>query len=165
MTQVYSITIEPRNTEYRQLIDVACLLGRQGLFVVQKSSEATQKFIDAFSIYVNSIQERDEWPGTKLGERIGFASGRGSGAKIYEFVLVNGSLELLKGTAEGLFEWLHPQLPEDLCFLDFEGRPWLTTISHERDAYLCVTQDQLSVIVAAVPNLKICLDEEIEDKG
>ena len=96
-------------------------------------------------------EQRDECPGTKLHGRKGV---------VYGFVLVSASLELLKSAANGLFEWLQPRLPDDLCFLNVEKKPWLTTISHERDAYLSVTEDQLEIILAAVPNLKVRKAEE-----
>lgn len=45
-------------------------------------------------------------------------------------------MEVLKGCAQSVFEWLQPALPEDLCLLRDNGAPLLTTIAHEKLALL-----------------------------
>ena len=131
----------------------ARMMGGTGLFVVNRFPRAEPtlaRLIDGILPYLVSKSETSEWPGTKLF---------GHTATVYAFRLAAPVFELLTSYASGLYEWLQPKLPEDLSFLCFDQRPWLTTISHERDSYLTMSEMELKSILDAVPQLEVSRDE------
>jgi hypothetical protein len=80
------------------------------------------------------MEQLSEWPGTKL------LSGT---ARVYSFDFDNDVAGLLRRAASGLFDWQQPLLPEDLALLRDDGSPWLTTIAHEHDAFLSLSEDEI----------------------
>lgn len=92
------------------------------------------------------VETRTEWPGTTL-----YA---GRTAQVTLFRLHPDVVDnLLRYTDGRLFAWL-PPLPEDLCILTAEETPWLTTIAHEKDAFLKGSPESLLRLIDAVPGLK-----------
>lgn len=79
--------------------------------------------------YLQTAEETTEWPGTQL---------LGHSARIYRYRLDPNSLAILLDAAPGLYAWRQPDLPEDLAVYDADGRVWLGSIAHERDAWIDV---------------------------
>jgi hypothetical protein len=69
------------------------------------------------------------WPGTRLGESTG-------GADLLTFQCTLHSGEVLTSEAESLWQWVQPDLPEDMCFFRQDGRPFFFSVTHERQAFL-----------------------------
>ncbi|HYZ85841.1 MAG TPA: hypothetical protein VE621_15630 [Bryobacteraceae bacterium] len=104
--------------------------------------------------FVTSVEECSEWPGTMLIDHT---------ATVFTFRLAPRVIESLLHKASGLFDWLSPALPEDLCFFRFDGDPWLTTISHERVGALDLTDSELIALREGIPNL--VLSPESDETG
>jgi Leucine-rich repeat (LRR) protein len=51
------------------------------------------------------------------------------------------SIEILKSSADSLLDWQHPNLPEDLSFLDHDGNEWLVNIAHEEMMHLRISEE------------------------
>jgi hypothetical protein len=60
---------------------------------------------------------------------------------------------MLVDTVPGLFGWTTPSRPEDLCLLRPDNVAWLTTIAHERDAYLSLMEGEDLIVRREVPGL------------
>ncbi|NEW07435.1 leucine-rich repeat domain-containing protein [Paenibacillus sp. SYP-B3998] len=60
---------------------------------------------------------------------------------------------ILKSVANRLFDWRHPGLPEDLSFLDAEGRDWLITIAHEKIARIQIDEEEAQRLSGEVKGL------------
>lgn len=65
-------------------------------------------------------------PGTEL---------LGHFANIYYYKIDDNAKEVLKKYANSLYEWLSPNLPEDLCFFKENKEVWLASIAHEKDSW------------------------------
>jgi hypothetical protein len=59
---------------------------------------------------------------------------------------------MLKALAGGLFEWVTVG-PEDPCFFRANGQVLLVTTSHERDAYMYLTEAEHETLERDFPNL------------
>jgi len=79
----------------------------------------------------------------------------GNTAMIYTLLPNATAWSVIAASAQGLYDWQHPRLPEDLCFLRRDGSPWLGTVAHERDAFLDVDDSELVELLAAVPQLSV----------
>jgi hypothetical protein len=64
---------------------------------------------------------------------------------------------VLKKATNALYGWVQPELPEDLCLLRDEKEAWLVSIAHERDSYLCLSEDERSRLLDALPQLAALL--------
>lgn len=149
----WTINVEPRGDTYYELLRTACSRGALGGFVVQGGQKNASffDFMREFEPYIISAEETNEWPGTIQG--YGDMGSSRDHPKFYKFSLKENILSLLTTHASGLYDWISPCLPEDLCFFDNRGQVWMTTISHERDAYLTLSQSELNEILKKVPKL------------
>jgi hypothetical protein len=108
-----------------------------------------------FYVFENSGLEKcaqSEWPGTKLLD---------STALVYYFDLNKDSAEHLSKASTDLYSWLLPNLPEDLCLIKDDGNPWLVTISHEKDAYLLLSEEEKNDLLLEIPELVV--KEDVKD--
>jgi len=87
-----------------------------------------------------------EWPGTVL-------SGNRS-ATLHEYRCTGDLANLLSSLANGLYDWVEPQLPEDLGFLRLDGSTWLASIAHERDAFFELSRHELESLLSREPDLR-----------
>ncbi len=150
----YGFDKTPTAKEYYELLKVSLGYCNAFLLVVRDSIELSDdgkgllKSLDEFLI---SREEKSEWPGTRLW---------GHTANIYSFELCEEALQILNNAANHLFDWVQPDLPEDLCLQREEGSPWLVNIAHEKDAYLLLSEAEYEVVVRKIPGLMISKEEE-----
>ncbi|MDZ4787257.1 MAG: hypothetical protein SGJ02_14390, partial [bacterium] len=88
--------------------------------------------------------ETSQWPGTQLLE---------SKATAFTFRADNFSKEVLKSATSGLFSWVQPELPEDLCFSYDDGSELMTTVTHEKIAYLHLNDNDKNLILKNCPQI------------
>jgi hypothetical protein len=69
----------------------------------------------------------------------------------YLFRLDAVSLDVLASSAESLFDWVWPRLPEDLHFVRTDGTTVLGTIAQEDDAWLVLTAAEYDAIAGRLP--------------
>lgn len=133
----YTITQEPMGEQYRRMLRFSAALCSQALLVVRHGcgmDERAARVLECLQPSCLCSQERSEWPGTLLLY--------GHTALVYQYVLNEQSLSILTQSANHLFEWVQPGLPEDLCLLRPNGEPWLVSICHESDAFLRMSDDE-----------------------
>ncbi len=149
MKMVFDILSEPADETYRQLLRECREYSTTALLVVRDPEDLTASAVD----FLASVEPwclrkelKSEWPGTVM---------KGFLATIYTYGLDEDSLSRFQNAATRLYQWVQPELPEDLCFLRFDGRPLLVTIMHERDAYLNMTESEAEGLMLAIPSLKL----------
>lgn len=116
---------EPKGSTYKELLNVAFSICDELLLVKRDQldlNENGKKFIGEIKPYVKEIRRQDEWPGTTL---------LGHYADVYYFDCNQELKEILIRKTERLYEWLTPELLEDVCFLK-NGEVWLATVAHEK---------------------------------
>jgi hypothetical protein len=67
----------------------------------------------------------------------------------------------MKELASGLFQWVG-YAPEDPCFFRADGEVLLVTTSHERDAYLMLSEEEYQGLRLRFPDLASLLHLEGE---
>lgn len=149
-----TISVEPTGEIYRRLLDrIAPLCGRFSL-VVRPTIElgtAASDVLQQLQPFLVANAQQDAWPGTQL---------IGDTAHVYYFTVDPRSLAILLNAAEGLYDWLQPALPEDLCFYRHAGEPLLAAISHEGDGYLDLSAEERERMVRDAPELAAILVAE-----
>jgi hypothetical protein len=144
----FDIIAEPVGQTYRALLAYAASLS--GSFTLvwrhQLSFDASAAALeDVLRPFLIEETERSEWPGTAL---------IGHSATVRTYRISADSARAL-ATVGGLFGWQSPALPEDLAFYGPDGRCWLGSIAHERDAFVTLDANALAALPAAVPGLEL----------
>ena len=148
----YTIKNEPKEGVYRDLIRYAMLCCTQFSLVVRSSiplDEDGSQFIQTLKPFLVRTEKTSRWPGTQL---------IGDFADVSHYQLSSASAELITSVSTGLFQWMQPELPEDLCLFRTPNEPWLVTIAHERDAYVNLTDDERLALEGRIPQLELQAD-------
>lgn len=151
MRQTVDISTEPRGGAYRGLVLFAVDRCSSFLLVEQQHLGLSMRARTVLAELQPSKRrewESREWPGTSLLKDYG---------TVREFALTRETAAILARTADSLYSWVQPELPEDLCLLRPGGEPWLISIAHEPDAYLNLSSDELEALLSAVPELLQCV--------
>ena len=144
---------------YTKLLDCGERFTRYALLVVQTRmsiAESGIRLLEALSPKLSRQYKANEWPGTGL---------LGEEATIHEYVLDGGTVAILRGATRDLFGWRQPDLPEDLALLRSDRTAWLTSISHERDAYLSLSREEVEALLALCPDTAALFQEEATADG
>jgi hypothetical protein len=64
------------------------------------------------------------------------------------------SAMVIRESARGLYDWVEPNLPQDLCFLR-ETEPWLINLAADRAGSLVLSPSEAQTLRAAIPGLMI----------
>jgi hypothetical protein len=148
MLQSCDIVAEPVGPSYVALIAFAATRSARFSLVWQHQLQfddgaaALEAKLRPFLVAEN---ETSEWPGTTL---------LGNGATVRMYSCSSASMRVL-ASAGGLFAWESPARPEDLAFYAPDGRCWLGSVSHERDAFVVLDIDDLDALRLQVPELKL----------
>lgn len=149
--RTYELLEEPRGTTYRKLLSAALVRCDHVLLVVRKTialGSSGTSLLDRLEQHLISRADQNEWPGTRLSD---------STAQVLRYRLTPDSLTVLAEESEGLFAWCQPERPEDPCFMRADATPWLYTVSHEREAFLRIDQDEWSEVTTSIPELRLSL--------
>jgi hypothetical protein len=122
--------------DYTELLEELLKISNKFSFVIRSNyliTEAQKNILRLFENYLSLETEVEAWPGTILSY--------GAKARIFYYSFNKESFELLKKTGNSLYEWLHPEKPEDLCFYKNEV-PVFASISHEHDSYFIMRDRQ-----------------------
>lgn len=145
--RVFDLLEEPRGDVLRRLLRSTASFATSAMLVLRDDlqlSEAGQSLLGRLQPHRLETRRGSAWPGTVL---------LGSEATLLRFALTEPVLEALLGAAEGLYGWQQPALPEDLALVRADGTVCLASISHERDAFLELTDGEYASLVKAVPEL------------
>ena len=149
---ICNLLIEPSNQDYYDLLDYALAECQYVLVAVRDTIQLNskgQEVLEKLSNYLYNEKQTDEWPGTKL---------LNNQARVLQFHYVPGSVEILKVAVSSLYQWLQPDLPEDLCLLRADETPWLVTISHENDGYFVLLDQEKNHLFSALPQYRLMME-------
>lgn len=138
----YTISREPKNEHYYHLIDFVSKNTRGILLIIQPQNKLTKKgktVLSKLNPFLITQKEVTEWPGTKLLS--------GHSALSYEYEISTSCLAIIKRVSHSLCDWKQPGLPEDIAFLRESNCAMLTTISHERDAHLSLSDAEYNELI------------------
>ena len=92
----------------------------------EKTKKGIKAIADALKKYKVFSKQTNEWPGTVTYDH--------SLHKLVLYCADINCIEVLK-SKNGIYDWLYPAAPEDLCFYK-NGSCWLATTSHEKMGFL-----------------------------
>lgn len=145
----FDIVSEPTDRTYRLLLAFCGNYASTVLLIVRQQSlltDSARAVLESLEPYRRRVERRSEWPGTVL---------LGHGADVHEYQFNDEVLLQLQTAASGLYQWVHPDLPEDLCLIKSDGTPILVTIAHEEDGYLILEAHEARQLLAVAPDLQL----------
>ena len=148
MLQTFDIITEPVGLTYRALLAFAerCSGSFSLVWRHQLSFDASAAVIEGeLRPFLLEEIETSDWPGTRLV---------GVSATVRRYKLSADSARAL-ATTDALFAWQSPARPEDLAFYAPDGRCWLGSTSHERDAFVTLDEGDLAALRTAAPSLEL----------
>ena len=132
----YTFTAEPRGDDYRLLVAYAAHLCHETQFIVRDSIDCSASAVAVLASLEPWLLQQtrvSEWAGTRL---------HGGSALLFRYRNCAETVAILGSAVGRLYDWVQPDRPEDLALMFPDGTAWLTTIAHERDAYLTMSDDQ-----------------------
>jgi hypothetical protein len=138
--QTLNCVKEPRDIEYGALLASLAPHCSEALLVLRDDiglSPGANELLEVLTAHGSASKRARSWPGTEL---------MSNEATVVRMPLTQSTLQLLTGAVSGLFDWIQPARPEDLCLLRADGSPLLVSVAHERDAYLELRPSELKLI-------------------
>ncbi|UNK17825.1 hypothetical protein MNQ98_25880 [Paenibacillus sp. N3/727] len=135
-----------RGEAYRRLIDYAVERSRFFVFANRYGmSESEEKVLYALKPFF--IEKRH------MGELYPDNAIAYSKGTYYIYKCCPEAGEILKETADSLFTWQHPNLPEDLCFWDERENDYLYVVAHEEMAGMNLDEEEAAALAESIPGL------------
>ena len=145
--EIFSYTLCRRldRKNYAALFDFAAAKGAYALLVIREGEELSsygKNLIEKLAPFLISQDLVSEWPGTLLFDHKALS---------LKYEITCACAEILKAASPGLYHWLAPRLPEDLCFLRQDGSPWFVSIAHEKDSYFSLDTREYDLLLKSLP--------------
>lgn len=109
----------PKDQLYSELIDLAFEICDEFHLVLRKDMGSLKSFDPLLKKLESSLKvmkEQSEWASTILGDN--------QKAKVYYYYTDENAKNILKESANSLYAWEQPHLPEDLSFSKMERSGW-----------------------------------------
>ena len=148
MINVYvHIMSEPRGEDFRALL-AAALPFATHLGLIMESGRPDEgnhalAVIERLRPFQVSEQATQSWPGTQIVGSIWET------VHVYDFRAP--MIDVIVEASSGLFDWINPDLPDDLHLLHADGSTLLGSTAQGRSAWLEVTPSQLDHMVTTAP--------------
>jgi len=119
------------NVQFKYLLKGLIQYSNCFQFIIREYNEksgSVNRLLEKLAPFKQIEEEVREWPGTKLLGK--------SKATLFRYTLNDKSLAILIDINKGLYDWISPDLPEDLSFFDEGGGILFASITHESDAFV-----------------------------
>ncbi|MEK6627408.1 MAG: hypothetical protein AABY53_02185 [Bdellovibrionota bacterium] len=135
MSQVINLKKDISGEDYFQLIDFLSIKSKKFCFIIRddQTSSLVEKFIESLKDSLIKTSKVSEWPGTKLIE---------GQVTQFEYNLTQQNIIKIKDVG-GLYNWIAPYFPEDVFFKNEFDQVLLGSISHEKDAWLELSENEI----------------------
>ena len=145
----YWIYREPAEKDYAQLLEFCAKRCPKCTLVMeqpQQFGKNCHQFLLSQKEHLIETTNQTEWPGTRL---------MGHSASVHWYRVTPELIAALKAKVRSLYEWIIPDLPEDLAFYWPDGSPLLGTCSHERFAFVYLSESEFDEFKQEVPDLPL----------
>lgn len=143
--EYWDLVDNPTGKSYALLIDLLCAHSDTFYFVTRKEFDYDAKVIEQFQPFIFEQYKTNEWASTKTF---------GPAATVYKIEVCPQTCQLLKKLANSLYDWLAPDLPEDLTFIK-NNFVWFFSCSHEEFAHFQVRSSYYEKLITETANLNI----------
>jgi len=145
----FNFKIVPKDTLYYSLLDFLRLISDKFMLVRREEfsfNDETDTLLNQLSDYLIDKVYSNKWPGTELLSN--------KKAEIFYFEVNDVTIEFLKEYSNSLFDWIAPKLLEDLCFFRRDGSLILVSVTHEKECWINLKEEELRILTRGFPELK-----------
>jgi hypothetical protein len=147
MKYIFKFKLE--NSYYYNLLDFLSTISKELILVERRQlefDENAKSLLNELESNLVSKTYANEWPGTRLLGQ--------DNAEISRFKTNKDTMDILKKYSHSLFDWIAPRLPEDIAFFRQDGTIILGTITHEKEYWLELNEEELDIAAEKFPRLK-----------
>lgn len=151
--KIYFVRQELKGAPYNKLLEFAVAVGGYALLVFNSTKNLNiqgQMVLERLDPYLSEKKMQSQWPGTILLD---------SKELVFKYAICREFIDELKKAAKGVYSWLQPDLPEDLCLMRVDKTPWFYSVAHEAESYLELSDDELALLTKSIPEI----DEQLEE--
>lgn len=141
----WDLVENPAGQTYQQLMKVLCDHSDTFYFVTRKELKYNQKLLDQYKPYVITTYKTKKWAGTIT---------KGPAATVHVMKANQDTCRLLQQSATSLYDWIAPDLPEDVTFMknDFA---WFSCTTHEKAGGFSIRSEHDRKVLEQIQGLKI----------
>ncbi|ARJ37621.1 hypothetical protein SporoP8_01215 [Sporosarcina ureae] len=143
--EYWDITENPSEEIYRKLINTLCDHSDTFYFITRKELTYNQDILEQFKPYTLETYKTKEWANTIT---------KGPAATVFVVESNDKTCKLLKYHAHTLYDWVAPDLPEDLTFMK-NNFAWFSCTTHEEFSSFSIRSDHYKEIIHSIEGLKI----------
>lgn len=143
--EYWELTENPSGEMYKKLIEVLCKHSDTFYFVTRKELKYNQEIITQFEPYFIETYKTKKWAGTET---------KTAAATVFVIESNEETYKLLVKYASSLYDWVAPELPEDLTFIK-NNFTWFSCTTHEEFAGFSIRSDYYKNLMCEIPGLKI----------
>jgi hypothetical protein len=143
----FEIVREPRGRAFKDLIAHSLTSCDEFLIALthRQLSDHAQDTLKELNQYLITCEEVTEYPAGVLPWGT---------IQVCRYLLSPGSAQVLQNAATGLYDWVEPDLPNDLCLM--RGRdPWLITMASDRLAVIISESSDIALLKARIPSITL----------
>lgn len=144
-SEYWDLIENPRGEIYKNLVKVLCHHSDKFYFITRKELEYNQDIITQFAPYCIETYKTKKWAGTET---------KGPAATVYIMESNEATYDLLVQNASSLYDWVAPELPEDLTFIK-NNFTWFTCTSHEEYASFSIRSNYYKKLILKINGLKL----------
>lgn len=135
----------PKGETYCHLIKLLCDYSDTFYFVTRKELKYNPEILAIFEPFVIETYKTKEWANTVT---------KGPAATVYVMEANHDTCKLLQQSAKSLYDWVAPNLPEDLTFIK-NNFAWFSCTTHEEFGGFSIRSDYYRKLLCLVPSLEI----------
>ncbi|MBF8984617.1 stage III sporulation protein AH [Lutibacter sp. B2] len=142
----------PSNKRYKLLITYASEICQEFVVVIRhgvKLSTEGQQILEQLKPYLKKSLLSKEWPGTET---------EGAPSTLYYYHSNEKTKYILLQSANSLYSWVNPKLPEDLCFIKDNGNVWLYNVAHEEISWIENESESDIKFIESIAGLKYSIE-------
>ncbi|MBS4220024.1 hypothetical protein KHA96_17060 [Bacillus sp. FJAT-49711] len=143
--EYWDLVENPEGETYRQLIKVLVEHSDKFYFVTRKELKYNQDILAQFKPYILETYKTKKWANTIT---------KGPAATVYVMETNRDTCKLLQQSANSLYDWVAPNLPEDLTFLK-NNFAWFSCTSHEEFGGFSIRSEYYKKLLDKITGLKI----------
>lgn len=139
----------PKDKSYRELLDLMFDLADTFILVERDGmvrNDTVSLFLEEISSYKIVTKDQSAFAGTWLGE--------GLTEKVHYYKICKETKEILLNHSNSLYDWVYPNLPEDLSFI-VKDNYLLVNISHESYGGLFIYDSSMFEKITAIDGLEV----------
>ncbi len=153
---IYVLKNEPSPSAFCDILDYG--VGKCGslLLVIQplnRMSPDGVAVLKKLEPYLAEKKVTNKWPGHKMSA---------GNALVHKYKYEDPFVKAIQDINDHLYGWLQPNFPEDICLMRENGEPWFVSITHEKDSYFSLLEEEKNALVQKIPELGRVLTK---DKG